>query len=560
MNNRESAIKRIELLKGHFKATKDFDREMETCSFNFELAASVVRKLRPEEHYKTIEFMDSLVDENFRREKPKEDLRTEVNKLSKQLLDKLYESGTLTPERVINDLDFLNRCTMQIGFYNDAVCTKFAVQMGLYAKSIKNLGSKIHEEALYKAATMQEMGCFCLTELGHGSDASRIETYAKYDPEANEFVLHSPTETSRKFWIGSLGKTASMAVVFAQLITERVNQGVHGFLVQIRDKKTHKPLPGITIGDCGDKICLQGIDNGWIKFKKVRVPKEALLNRFADVMSDGVYFSVLSSKSKRFAFQLGSLSGGRLAIAQVSADSGLVACTQAIRLWAIRTQFKHPITKTETRLLDYKVNQYRILTQFSKLFLYSVGVNKVVEFWNENLPHNLDRKNPNMNFIHMISSVFKAAVSWDANVAINEARQALGGLGYSLYMGFRETLGISDLNRTWEGDNNILFQQGGRLILKNLSNLFLGKSLMKTCEFLTPELPEPELFKDSLSNIRDLLKLLTIRANTLIHETGTRLQMSEDKIGEWDRSLAFHTIPMTYAYFHRFILANYIEW
>lgn len=503
--------------------------------------------------------MDSLVGDNFRKEEQKADLRIHTNKLSIQLMQKYLETKTFDTQKIIDDIDLVNRCTMHIGYFSSAVTTKYAVQLGLYAKSIKNLGTKIHEDALRKAATFEEMGCFCLTELGHGSDASRLETTAKFDPETNEFILNSPTETSRKFWIGNLGKTACMAVVFAQLITERVSQGVHGFLVQIRDKTTHEPLPGITIGDCGDKICLQGIDNGWVKFKKIRIPKEALLNRFADVMSDGVYFSVISSKAKRFAFQLGSLSGGRLAIAQVSADSGLVACAQVLRYWATRTQFKNPKTKKENYLLDYRINQYRILTHFSSQFLYTVAVHKVIDFWNENLPHNLDRKNKNMNFIHMISSAFKAACSWEANICANEARQAMGGLGYSLYTGMQDLLGITDLNRTWEGDNNVLFQQAGRLILKNLSNLFLGKPLMRTCEFLTPDLPEPELFRGSINSIDDLLKLLTIRVNTLIHETGIRLQMSEDKIGEWDKSLAFYVNPMTYAYFYRFVLATYIE-
>ena len=30
--------------------------------------------------------------------------------------------------------------------------------------------------------------------------------------------------------------------------------GPHGFVVQIRDMETHKPLPGITVGDIGPKF------------------------------------------------------------------------------------------------------------------------------------------------------------------------------------------------------------------------------------------------------------------------------------------------------------------
>lgn len=249
MTTREAVIKRIKMLKDHFRPTQDFYREIDNCTFNFELAANVVRRIRPEEHYKTIDIMHSLTEGAFKRELPKEELRNDTNKLAKKLIKKMYEDKVVTVDQALEDIDFINRCTMQIGLFSPAVCTKFAVQLGLYAKTIKNLGSDVHKEALRKAVTLEEMGCFGLTELGHGSDVDKLETTAHFDPEANQFILHSPTETSRKFWIGNLGKTACMAVIFAQLITERVNQGVHGFLVQVRDKKTHTPLPGVEIGD-----------------------------------------------------------------------------------------------------------------------------------------------------------------------------------------------------------------------------------------------------------------------------------------------------------------------
>lgn len=96
---------------------------------------------------------------------------------------------------------------------------------------------------------MKDFGAFCLTELGHGSNIKEMETTAIYDPETKEFILNSPTDTSMKYWIGSLGKTANMAIIFAQLITKDVGYGVHAFVVNIRDHKTHLPHPGIKVGE-----------------------------------------------------------------------------------------------------------------------------------------------------------------------------------------------------------------------------------------------------------------------------------------------------------------------
>lgn len=51
----------------------------------------------------------------------------------------------------------------------------------------------------------------------------------------------------------------------------------------IRDKDTHKVMPGITVGDCGPKIGLDGIDNGFMLFHNIRVPYDNLLDRFSQI-------------------------------------------------------------------------------------------------------------------------------------------------------------------------------------------------------------------------------------------------------------------------------------
>lgn len=49
-----------------------------------------------------------------------------------------------------------------------------------------------------------------------------------------EFVIHSPDFEAAKFWIGNMGKTATHAVVFAQLYTPGGQcHGLHPFIVQV---------------------------------------------------------------------------------------------------------------------------------------------------------------------------------------------------------------------------------------------------------------------------------------------------------------------------------------
>jgi acyl-CoA oxidase len=104
-----------------------------------------------------------------------------------------------------------------------------------------------------------------------------------------------------KFWIGGAAKSATMAVVFAQLYIEDRCEGPHVFVVPLRDKRTHDPLPGIILGDCGKKLGQDGIDNGFIIFKNIRIPRENLLNRFSNVSKDGKFTATISNIDKRFA-------------------------------------------------------------------------------------------------------------------------------------------------------------------------------------------------------------------------------------------------------------------
>lgn len=81
-----------------------------------------------------------------------------------------------------------------------------------------------------------------------------LETTATLDLEADQFVIHTPTIKATKFWPGAMGVQATHAVVFARCISKDNDYGVQPFIVQIRDLETHQPLPGIEVGDLGEKI------------------------------------------------------------------------------------------------------------------------------------------------------------------------------------------------------------------------------------------------------------------------------------------------------------------
>lgn len=61
------------------------------------------------------------------------------------------------------------------------------------------------------------------------------------------------------------GKQSTHALLFAQLWTRGMCQGLHGFFIPVRDPVTMQPYPGLTIGDIGEKAGVHGIDNGHVQ-------------------------------------------------------------------------------------------------------------------------------------------------------------------------------------------------------------------------------------------------------------------------------------------------------
>lgn len=73
--------------------------------------------------------------------------------------------------------------------------------------------------------SLEDVGCFGLTELGYGNNAVQMETTATYDKETKEFIVHTPTPLAQKYWITNGACHAHHIIVFSQLYIDGVNQG-----------------------------------------------------------------------------------------------------------------------------------------------------------------------------------------------------------------------------------------------------------------------------------------------------------------------------------------------
>ena len=87
--------------------------------------------------------------------------------------------------------------------------------------------------------------------------------------------------------------------------------------------------------------------------------------------------------------------------------------------------------------------------------------------------------------LHAVLSAFKPISTIYALNGIQECRESSGGHGFSAYSGYKRLKTSVDVMMTWEGDNNVLIQQTGKYILKQIQNILkIGKISAKTLQFL----------------------------------------------------------------------------
>lgn len=361
-----------------------------------------------------------------------------------------------------------------------------------------------------RAMTHQILGCYLQTELGHGTNVQALETTATYDEKTDSFDLHSPTLTSTKWWAGGGGTTATHGIVQAQLIIKGKRYGPHLFFCPLRNVKTGEILPNIVAGDIGPKTydAFGGLDNSWIRFNHVQLPRFNMLAKHAQVKKGGEYVRPPSDKMSY---------GGMIFIRSQMIDrTGWMlsrAQTIAMRYALVRRQFRDPdsksISDTERSVLSYPSLNRRMVPLLSKSYAYIVAGRRMRQLY-EDMAAQLDQGDTSLLAdVHVASSSLKAYCTKEALTGIEESRQALGGHGFSVYAGFTSIFPDNAPAVTYEGDNYVLAQQVGRAMLKGangLANDPQNTKLTNTTNFLRALLTKGALPFNKPESAADWLK------------------------------------------------------
>ncbi|KAI3402891.2 POX1 [Candida oxycetoniae] len=428
-----------------------------------------------------------------------------------------------------DSIQVFNRRLSLLGVFDPAVCTRIGVNLGLFISCIRGNGT--YDQLKYWALDKETAqikgiyGCFGMTELAHGSNVMGIETTATFDKDNDEFIINTPHIGATKWWIGGAAHSSTHCAVYARLIVDGEDYGVKTFIVPLRDSN-HDLMPGISVGDIGAKMGRDGIDNGWIQFSSVRIPRFFMLQKFCKVSRTG---DVILPPLEQLSYS--ALLGGRVMMVLDSYRMLARVSTIALRYAIGRRQFKGDNVDPddeealETQLIDYPLHQKRLFPYLAAAYIVSAGALKIEETIQDTLLVLDDAVDDNdeegiMKAIDAMKSLFidsgslKSTCTWLAAEAIDECRQSCGGHGYSAYNGFGKAYNDWVVQCTWEGDNNVLGINIGKPLVKHVMAIEDdGKVVKGSSDFLNQlkqytgkNLETPVL--DNASDIQDVKKLI----------------------------------------------------
>jgi acyl-CoA oxidase len=364
-----------------------------------------------------------------------------------------------------------------LGYHDLSLAIKFGVQFGLFGGSINQLGTERHREKyLRDVGTLALPGSYAMTEVGHGSNVRDIETTARYDASTHEFVIHTPSDSACKVFVGNAARYARIATVFARLQIGDEDHGIHAFLVPLRDID-EKLVRGVSIEDVGEKLGLNGVDNGIISFDHVKIPRGNLLNRYADVGEDGTYTASHPTAELGYFNMLSTLMGGRVGVAAVSVSAVKSGLTIATRYGSRRRQFRPP-GEPEVLILDYRTHQRRLMPPLATAYALDFAVKHLVRTY---LAHRGEMNRE----VDVLAAGIKTYSTWFAVETLQTCREACGGVGYLAVNRFAALRADADVLTTIDGDNTMLMQLVAKERLTEYRRQLDGAQLLGALKSIT---------------------------------------------------------------------------
>ncbi len=305
-----------------------------------------------------------------------------------ECIKKMHEVGLMTigvpAEYGGPGLDHLaqNIVAEEISWGDAGIATVMAASTLLAADPVLIAANHEQKKEFYGRLMDGELGAFCLTEPGAGSDAGGLST--RCQKVGDEYIING----TKQFI--SNGGTAG---VYTLLATMDKKMGTKGMCAFIIDRNT----PGITVGKTEDKLGIRTSNTTEVIFEDVKVPAKNLLGK------EGDGFKIIM---RTLDISRASVAALAVGVAQASLDA-------ALEYSQLRTQFGKPICSFQA--IQFKLADMAQRIQASRLLYYEASSLQDME-----VPR-----------FSKSASLAKCFAGDTAVFCATEALQVFGGYGYT---------------------------------------------------------------------------------------------------------------------------------
>lgn len=401
----------------------------------------------------------------------------EERDLAYQRLKKVCDLKTVSVKDFWNNPKNIFTAHELNGMADGSLCTKFTVQFNLFGGTVLKLGTGKHHDLLCDGIdSLDKVGCFGLTELGYGNNAVEMETTATYDADTKEFIINTPSTKAQKYWITNGAVHAHYCVVFARLIMpDGTNQGLHGFLVPIRNQETMEVNENVKIWDMGYKIGLNGIDNAALWFDNVRIPEDNLLDTISQITPEGNFVSTIEDNSvrkrKRFIKLADQLLSGRVCISSMCLGSTKMVLASTIKYAHSRLAVGKE-GFSDMAIINYQLQQNEIMPLIATTYAQNFFLNYVYDRFEKQTEEDYAE-------VVRLCCIAKPLVTWHTENTATVCRERCGGQGFLSANRFGEALAGAHAGITAEGDNKVISQKVAKELLETTSKKDVPLHLIK---------------------------------------------------------------------------------
>jgi len=305
-----------------------------------------------------------------------------------ECIKKMHEVGLMTigvpAEYGGPGLDHLaqNIVAEEISWGDAGIATVMAASTLLAADPVLIAANHEQKKEFYGRLMDGELGAFCLTEPGAGSDAGGLST--RCQKVGDEYIING----TKQFI--SNGGTAG---VYTLLATMDKKMGTKGMCAFIIDRNT----PGITVGKTEDKLGIRTSNTTEVIFEDVKVPAKNLLGKEGD----------------GFKIIMRTLDISRASVAALAVGMAQASLDAALEYSQLRTQFGKPICSFQA--IQFKLADMAQRIQASRLLYYEASSLQDME-----VPR-----------FSKSASLAKCFAGDTAVFCATEALQVFGGYGYT---------------------------------------------------------------------------------------------------------------------------------